>query len=1068
MGEATGAIGMPLPATDVADLTPINMSGSAGKVALVTGTVSLGCNGGSAPCDSTQLARIVDLVGYGGANFYEGSGRAPALTNATAAFRAGGGCTDTDDNASDFGAAAPLPRNTASTFNACSIVAPTDPSGTGSANPASVAIGGSSLLTVAVVSGTNPASAGLAATVDLSSIGGAASQLLYDDGTHGDESAGDLIFSVLATVQAGTSAGPKSLTATIRDAQNRSATAPIALMVDPAVVPIHEIQGSSATSPYMLELVGTTGVVTGVKSNGFFIQVPDADVDSDPNSSEGLFVFTSGAPSAVVTIGSFVKVVGTVQEYVPLADPFSPPMTELGGHPVVTLLSSGGPLPEPITLTAADASPAGALDQLERFEGMRVRVASLTVVGPTGGNVSEVTASAESNGVFYGVITGVDRPFREPGVQVPDLLPTGAPSQVPRFDGNPERLRVDSDGQPGAAPLDVAAGAVVTGLVGPLDYAYRTYTILPDVTPPPTATGGLSAASVPAPSTDQFTVASFNMEGFYDAVNDPDTSDTVLTPFAFAARLDKASLIIRTILLSPDIIGVQEVENLTTLQAVADKVNADAAANGQPDPGYQAYLVEGLDVGGIDVGFLVKSVRVQVLDVTQYGKDALYVNPNTRLPELLNDRPPLVLRARVSDPRGGAPFAITVIVNHLRSLLGVDDAVDGNRVRAKRRAGAEFLAALIQQRQAADPAERIVSLGDYNAYQFSDGYVDVVGTVVGAPAPFEEVVLASADLVEPNLTDLATLLPADQRYTYLQDGSAQVLDHILVSSNMLARLGEVTVARVNADFPEVFRSDWTRPERLSDHDIPVAYFTFPTADLAVAKSGAPDPVLSGSTITYTIAVTNTAADDATDLVVVDTLPEGVTVRGVSAPNGWSCSATSEAEVRCSASTLGAGATATLGISADVRCDLLNDGRLTNEATVSAASFDQNPSNNTARFVSTVLNSPPVITEGTATPSVLWPVNHRFVPVIVGYAVCDNCDPAPVCSLSVASNEPEDGRGDGHSSADWLVVDAHRLLLRAERSGIGSGRVYAVTISCADASGNVGRQTVVVTVPKSRK
>ena len=75
--QAGGTVGSPLPPTDVVDPTPINMSGSDGKVALVNGTASLACNGGSTPCSPDALARIVDLVGYGSANFFEGSAAAP-------------------------------------------------------------------------------------------------------------------------------------------------------------------------------------------------------------------------------------------------------------------------------------------------------------------------------------------------------------------------------------------------------------------------------------------------------------------------------------------------------------------------------------------------------------------------------------------------------------------------------------------------------------------------------------------------------------------------------------------------------------------------------------------------------------------------------------------------------------------------------------------------------------------------------------------------------------------------------------------------------------------------------
>lgn len=119
--EATNAaVGAPLPAPDVIDATPISMAAGAGKVALVNSTTSLGCNGGSTPCSPAQLAMIIDLVGYGNANFFEGSGPAPTISATLADFRNSGGCTDTDNNAADFTAATPAPRNTASPLNPCS------------------------------------------------------------------------------------------------------------------------------------------------------------------------------------------------------------------------------------------------------------------------------------------------------------------------------------------------------------------------------------------------------------------------------------------------------------------------------------------------------------------------------------------------------------------------------------------------------------------------------------------------------------------------------------------------------------------------------------------------------------------------------------------------------------------------------------------------------------------------------------------------------------------------------------------------------------------------------------
>jgi uncharacterized protein len=116
--EDMGAGGTtPLPTPDVIDATPIAMSATDAKVALVNGTASLGCNGGSNPCSAAQLALILDLVGYGNANFFEGSAAAPTLNNTTADFRRLGGLQDTNNNQADFSRGAPNPRNTASPAN---------------------------------------------------------------------------------------------------------------------------------------------------------------------------------------------------------------------------------------------------------------------------------------------------------------------------------------------------------------------------------------------------------------------------------------------------------------------------------------------------------------------------------------------------------------------------------------------------------------------------------------------------------------------------------------------------------------------------------------------------------------------------------------------------------------------------------------------------------------------------------------------------------------------------------------------------------------------------------------
>ncbi len=111
------------------------------------------------------------------------------------------------------------------------VLTPTAPTASGTATPNSAAAGATSLLAVTVTGGSNPASSGLAATVDLSSIGGSASQALFDDGSNGDVTGGDGIYSFLATVGAATATGPKVLPVSVTDGQGRSASTAIALNV---------------------------------------------------------------------------------------------------------------------------------------------------------------------------------------------------------------------------------------------------------------------------------------------------------------------------------------------------------------------------------------------------------------------------------------------------------------------------------------------------------------------------------------------------------------------------------------------------------------------------------------------------------------------------------------------------------------------------------------------------------------------------------------------------------------------------------------------------------------------
>ena len=577
--------------------------------------------------------------------------------------------------------------------------------------------------------------------------------------------------------------------------------------------PIHTIQGSGTTSPIAGQVVTTTGIVTLLKTatntggaaDQFFLQTPDADADADPNTAQGILVFTSSVPT--VAVGDEVTVTGTVEEF------FG--MTRITSVTNVSIIDTGNPLPTPVTLTTTILDPSAASagqPQLERYEGMRLAAASLTSVAP--------------NDNFYDVdtvITGVPRPVREPGIEITQPVPpdptSGVPDpNIPRWDENPERIVIDTNGRAGAALNGHTTDVVFTNVAGPLDFTFGRYRLVTETNP--AASANISAVPVPVPMANEFTVAGFNIENFNNA----------------AAQRQKAALAIRDVMRLPHIIGHAEIFELTGLQALATEVNTIS-----PGRNYQAYLEEADNASGDadqDVAFLVDASRVQVNSVVQeelpgcVGTAATcntFTNPNNGQQELLNDRPPLVLNANI-DPTG-VNLPVIVIVNHTRSFIDIEAvAGEGPRVRAKRKAQAEFLADLLQDLQTANPTTSVISVGDYNAYQFSDGYTDPIATIKGNPTPDDQIVVdQSPDLVNPDFFNLIDELPLSQQYTFIFEGTPQALDHVIVNTVANSRRTRIAIARNNVDFPEVpaalYETNTTRPERNSDHDMPVAYFS---------------------------------------------------------------------------------------------------------------------------------------------------------------------------------------------------------------------------------------------------
>lgn len=600
--------------------------------------------------------------------------------------------------------------------------------------------------------------------------------------------------SATVTVDAAVPGGSYSVQigATNNDLAAQTGTCVLAVNVI-APKEIWAIQGSGPASPFAGQVVRTeNNIVTAMSydeaadlPNGFFIQTPAARADVSDQTSNGVLVFTGAVPA--VSIGDQVDVTATVSEF------FG--MTELTSA-TVTVDSSGNALPSAVLFT--QIAPGVFLpshdqpwpaNELERFEGMLVRIENGRVSAPTD-RFGDAAIVADNT-----------RAFREPGMLYP-----GQGGYTTLWDGNPEIFEIDPDAA-GLPDVELAAGTVIDVAEGPLTYSFNDYQIWP------TTFTYTAPAVLPRPvrarNPGELTVATQNLLRFFDAdpTNGPD--DGPVTPAQWADRLAKASLHIRTVLGAPDVISLEEVENIGALDDLAARIAAD-----DPALVYTGYLLEGNDVGGIDTGFLVRNtVNVTALPAQVGLATTLSVDGS-----LLNDRPPLVLEAEYV--ANGAAFPFTVIGIHARSLSGIEGTgTAANRVRQKRLEQALEIANYIQARQVADPSRRIIVTGDFNAFEYSDGFVDVVGIMSGNLDPSGAIQHNdSVDVVNPNLVEQALSLPTAERYSFIFRGSAQLLDHTLTTENLSAYVRGLQFARGNADAPAGLRSNPATALGTSDHD----------------------------------------------------------------------------------------------------------------------------------------------------------------------------------------------------------------------------------------------------------
>ena len=615
----------------------------------------------------------------------------------------------------------------------------------------------------------------------------------------------------------------------------------------PSIQSIATVQGDGLVSAFAGRSVVVRGIVTALTREGFYLQSPDNGNDADRATSEGLFVFTGEVSEPNARIGNLVAVKGQVQEATSGASRHALSLTRIAAADVM-LVASGQTLPAPVVLDAGELRANRSATWLERYEGMRVAVPGLTVVAPSGGRIDEASATAVADGTFYGVASGTARPFREPGLHVLEPAPQRAAANVPVFDGNPERLQVDSLGQTGGTALAVDVGDKVGSLVGVLGHGQGAYVLLPD----PQARIAVVAAAVPRAVTtanaSEITIGHFNARRFFDDIDDPKRAEPVLTADAYALRLAKTANAVCAYTRSPDILGVAEVENLSTLSDLAEAINSKAGNVLFPEAcagntGYRAHFAaKGTGNDGSNLGVLVNAgsvrpgvPRVQVLSLQPLGKSVTFKHPDGSS-EALFEQDPLLMRARINKASGSAEL-LTVVINQLRSSEGLDDDSPGRHgwsrqadyVRAKRLAQAQQLAQWLQQRQAGNSRERLVVLGGFESNEFSDGQDDLMGLLTGQRASQDGASNAANSPINPALVNLTLRMPLAERYSVSREGNAEAVDHVLVNQAMLDgryRL-RTEFARINADFGEDNAGDFSVPLRVSEHDAIVLYLGEP-------------------------------------------------------------------------------------------------------------------------------------------------------------------------------------------------------------------------------------------------
>ncbi|WP_421938162.1 5'-nucleotidase C-terminal domain-containing protein [Pelagibius sp.] len=568
------------------------------------------------------------------------------------------------------------------------------------------------------------------------------------------------------------------------EARNTPGSSNIQEEIPATEVTIMQIQGAGHTSAFVGQSVTTSGIVTALAADGFYIQDPDGD--GDIATSDAIFV----ASGENVAVGDAVEVTGTVEEDLPGGASTNLTTTQIGGSPTVSIESSGNTLPAATILgTGGRVAPQqvveddsfgsfdpelDGLDYFESLEGMLVTVPDAVAVSATN-RFGETWVVADE-----GDTVGPE-----------GLNPRGG-IDLEADDLNPERVQIQTDSDLGA---DVGDG--LGDVTGVLSYDFGNYEVRPTGPVAVTSDGGLQAETTELVGTEnQVTVASYNVLNLDGSGGD-------------AAQMAILGQQIANNLGGPDIIALQEIQDnngtvddgtTDASQTLQQLVDAIAAAGGPtyqffdvaPDDGSQG----GQPGGNIRVAYLYNPERVDLIpDSVEALADPAF--EGSRIP----------LKADFAFE--GNEF--TVINNHFSSKFGstpvygsqqpfIDAGVE------EREAQSQAINDYVDGLKAEDPDANVIVLGDLNDFQFASPQPILTGESDGNQVLFNQI---------EELGD-------DEVYTFNFQGNSQVLDHFLVTEN-LREDTEFDIVHVNVDFDDGAREG---SETGSDHEPIVGRISF--------------------------------------------------------------------------------------------------------------------------------------------------------------------------------------------------------------------------------------------------